>query len=319
MSTRNPSFTSGFSKDINEMLLFKESLGRESSSYSDNLLCFDRFCLKNYPEATILTQEIAFAWCQSGKSEKQCPHRMHAIREFGKYLSLMGKETYVLPTALIPNERTELPYLLTDKELQLFFEASDRYPHRDNSPLLEYTVPTIFRLIYSCGLRPPEARNLERADFDFRHNIIYIRESKRRKDRRLVVNPDIMTMCRKYDSIAHIRFPERTVFFPNQHGKPYSHEWLTEVFHKCWDISGIGDARGSCTPYDLRHNFATRTLMRWISDGKDVGNLLPYLSTYMGHASFASTFYYIHLLPEKLAAMDFMKSAGIIPEVPYEE
>ena len=68
-----------------------------------------------------------------------------------------------------------------------------------------------------------------------------------------------------------------------------------------------------------RHNFATRTLMRWVSEGKDLGNLIPYLSTYMGHASFSSTFYYIHLLPEKLAAMDFMKSAGIIPEVPNED
>ena len=319
MSVKNPSFTSGFAKDINGMLQFKKALGREPASYSDALLCFDRFCAKNYPEENILTQEIAFAWCSDGRAENQCPHRMHAIREFGKYLSSFGEEAYVLPSALIPNERADLPYLLTDRELQLFFEASDQYPHRDNSPLVEYTVPTIFRLIYSCGLRPPEARKLERADFDFSHNNIYIRESKRRKDRRIVVNPDIMVMCRKYDSLAHVRFPERTAFFPNQHGMTYSHEWLTEAFHKCWRISGIGDARGSCTPYDLRHNFATRTLMRWVSEGKDLGNLIPYLSTYMGHASFNSTFYYVHLLPEKIAAMDFMKSAGIIPEVPNED
>jgi len=46
--------------------------------------------------------------------------------------------------------------------------------------------------------------------------------------------------------------------------------------------------------------------MKWIDDGRDVMTLLPYLSTYMGHADFTSTLYYIHLLPERLR-----KSAGI--------
>lgn len=57
--------------------------------------------------------------------------------------------------------------------------------------------------------------------------------------------------------------------------------------------------------------------MRWISEGKDLDVYIPYLCAYMGHASFKSTYYHVHLLPEKLAAMDFMKSAGIIPEVPH--
>jgi hypothetical protein len=39
----------------------------------------------------------------------------------------------------------------------------------------------------------------------------------------------------------------------------------------------------------------------------------------MGHEDFSSTFYYIHLLPERLAKMEFMHIEGIIPEVIYEE
>lgn len=39
----------------------------------------------------------------------------------------------------------------------------------------------------------------------------------------------------------------------------------------------------------------------------------------MGHACFHSSYYYVHLLPEKLAVMDFMDNNGIIPEVPNEE
>lgn len=77
-------------------------------------------------------------------------------------------------------------------------------------------------------------------------------------------------------------------------------------------------SRLSCTPYDLRHNFATRTLMRWVEEGKDLNAYAPYLSTYMGHVTFNSTFYYIHLLPEKLGIQKLMDIQGIIPEVPHE-
>ena len=80
-------------------------------------------------------------------------------------------------------------------------------------------------------------------------------------------------------------------------------------------MSGNSTVKGSCVPYDLRHNFATRTLHKWIEQGLDINEYIPYLSTYMGHASFSSTFYYIHLLPEKLSLMNFTNCNGIIPEV----
>ena len=58
--------------------------------------------------------------------------------------------------------------------------------------------------------------------------------------------------------------------------------------------------------------------MRWMEEGKDLNAYAPYLSTYMGHVTFNSTFYYIHLLPEKLGIQKFMDIQGIIPEVPHE-
>ena len=39
-----------------------------------------------------------------------------------------------------------------------------------------------------------------------------------------------------------------------------------------------------------------------MNDKKDVMNLLPYLSTYMGHSSIEYTAYYIHLVPDNLKA-----------------
>lgn len=64
-------------------------------------------------------------------------------------------------------------------------------------------------------------------------------------------------------------------------------------------MSGIA-WRGKPRPYDLGHAFASRNIIRWIDSGRDVMELLPYLSAYMGHAELTSTLYHVHLIPEKL-------------------
>ena len=50
----------------------------------------------------------------------------------------------------------------------------------------------------------------------------------------------------------------------------------------------------------------------------EINNILPYMSSYMGHSSFEETAYYIHLLPDRLKnskAIDWEKMESIIPEV----
>ncbi len=311
-------FYSSFASNICSMIEFKKALGHKPESYEWDLQNFDRFCSRNYPDADILTKELAFAWCADGKEVQKSGYRMKTIRELGKYLVSIGKEAFIYPSELMGHTKADFPYLLTDTELSNFFLATDNYPNRSNSPLLKHTVPMIFRLLYACGMRPQEVRRLKRTDFDFKKDTVYISESKWCKDRRLAVNHELMVMCRKYDAIAHSMFLDRHYFFPSQSGGMYSHGWLTATFHKCWKLSRNGTARGKCVPYDLRHNFASRTLMRWIEEGKDLDAHIPYLSTYMGHATFRSTYYYVHLLPERLSAMNFMSTNGIIPEVQDE-
>ncbi len=52
-----------------------------------------------------------------------------------------------------------------------------------------------------------------------------------------------------------------------------------------------------------------------MEQGRDLNVWLPYLSAYMGHDTYSSTAYYVHLLPERLAATGLTSAAGIIPEV----
>jgi integrase len=300
------------------MLEYRAALGRSIVDYGWNLANFDRFCLERFPGETSLTKELCFAWCGDAAGNGGCK-RAQIIRGFARYLISIGREAFLIPPGFFPPHKHDLPYIFTDDELQRFFEATDRFPGYSSSPLPEYTVPVVFRLLYACGMRPQEVRLLKRADFNFEDGTIYIAETKRYKDRRLAVNPGVMEMCGNYDRLAKTMFPGRIYFFPSPEGGHFKTGRLTAKFHQCWEMSGNGNARGACVPYDFRHNYATRTLMRWVKEGKDLNAWIPYLCAYMGHATFSATFYYVHLLPERLNGMDFMSVNGIIPEVSDEE
>ena len=313
----NYTFQSRFSERISDMLEYRAALGRDIVGYGWSLANFDRFCISHYPDESLLVKELVFAWC--GDAVGNSGYRAQIIRGFARYLVSIGEEAFLMPKGFYPPQKPDLPYIFTDDELRRFFEATDRFPHSRFRPLLEYTVPVVFRLLYVCGLRPQEVRLLKRTDFNFADGTIYIAEAKHCKDRRLAVNPNVMEMCRNYDCIAETMVPGRIYFFPSPQGGHYKNGWLTARFHQCWELSGNGNERGTCTPYDFRHNFATQTLMRWVEEGKDLSAWIPYLCAYMGHATFSATFYYVHLLPERLSGMGFMSVSGIIPEVDDEE
>jgi integrase/recombinase XerD len=50
--------------------------------------------------------------------------------------------------------------------------------------------------------------------------------------------------------------------------------------------------------HDLRHRFASKTLLRWYRTGEDPEQRLPTLSAYLGHVHWNDTFWYLSALPE---------------------
>ncbi len=309
-------FHSGFAKDLNNFMEYKKSLGFVETSYF-HLNSFDEFCAEKYPETNELTSEIVNEWCTI--SSLGIINRCSQIREFAKYQLSMGKHAYVYPARNIPARHDRLPYILSEAEQEKFFRAVDSFPASAKSPIMEYTAPVVFRCMLSCGFRPREVVSLRRIDFNFNHNTIYIEDSKNHRDRRIAVSEELMDLCRKYDTIAESYFPNRACFFPNKFGSPLSYPSLVYLFHRSWELSGIDSAGRQPSLYSFRFTFATETLMRWIEEGKDIEAMLPYLSAYMGHVKFKDTYYYITLLPERIAKRAFMDVGGIIPEVNEDE
>lgn len=314
-------FKSLFAKQIQEMIQFKKALGYAETSYDNYLQNFDRFCIQNYPHESTLTKEIVMEWGRKGAKEsvKSVKRRIIAIREFGRYLNFIGIDACVVPLEMFGRAKPFVPYIFTDAELIAFFRASDRIPPHKLSPYRQLDIPVLFRLLYCCGLRPNEIRHLRRCEMNLETGIINITETKRHKDRTVAVAPDMLALCRKYDTVMSIAYVDREYFFQNPNGDTYSRDWVERHFWKCWKLAGITSFHGSSPRvFDFRHNYATRVLQKWMDDGKDLYTYLPYLSAYMGHSAFSETSYYIHLLPERLVqtpSIDWGKFNAFIPEV----
>jgi integrase/recombinase XerD len=266
-------FTSDFAPHIEAMPEWRTSLGHSLRDMRNAMTGSGRFCSSRHPSETVLTRELATAWCRDTATGTWGACRSRAAGEFGKYLQLIGVDGFIVPSAWIARPARGLPHMFTDDELAAFFRAASSIDAGYRSPFREYTIPVIFRLIPGAGLRPPEARRLRRHDVDAGNAMVIIERSKRDEDRRVPVTGNLAGLPARFDHLADPRHPDREWFCEDQPGRQYSPAWLIASYHRCREPAG-GIAPAS-TPYTLRHNYAGRTLMRWVEEGNDGEAWLP--------------------------------------------
>jgi integrase len=312
------------SEYIRDMLLYKESIGYSKKTYEYDLMRFCKFMTENQLEVSDLKEEVVLGWCSRWESESQTSarRRVQPVRELLKYLSAIGVDCFVIPSGFLPRPEIRTPYIFTDRELQYIFKQCDELSPNQNSPTRHLILPVLLRLIFFCGLRPKEGRELQSSDIDFDRGILLIRKSKSHKERYVAMSDDVLQMCNKYRSAVANVAVDNTYFFPSMDGTPFNRRWLSGQFRTLWHKARAVGNESSAVVYDLRHRHATTVMMKWLDEGADLNAKLPYLSSYMGHTHFSDTAYYIHLLPENLvrsAAIDWSHFSDLIPEVAEDE
>ncbi len=315
------SFESLFAKRINAFIEQKNSIGYPYTESTRILAVFDRFCIDFFPREKHLTKELCLAWAVRKESESNNTfrNRLMPVREFARYLNRCGECAYVLPPDFAKKDNRYIPHIYSEAEIAAIWNVIDRIEPKKNFPIRHYVIPTFIKLLYCCGLRPCEARRIKRRDVDLKKGCLHIEESKGHKSRIVMMSDDVTEMCRKYDSTVAVIMPKRELFFPSSEGTMYTKVWIDKTFRIVKAKAGItGNGRNTPRLYDFRHTFATHCLYRWMSEGRDINAMLPYLSSYMGHEQLSDTFYYIHLVPglfEKISGFDMSSSEELIPEV----
>lgn len=287
--------------DFAAMQCFRESAGYSISAYDTALMPFITYCGEHYPDAEGITKEMADGWLvhHSYNTTSSQGVFISCLRQYTRFIRANGGKTFIPDDDYTIQRERFIPYIFTSDELKTFFHAVDTVRPMPKKWRRDILLPVLFRMIYCCGMRPGEPLRLKCGDVGLETGDIYIRQSKGSKDRHILMSEDLRQMCLRYDLLAG----PREWFFQKWDGNPLPTYWLDSQFHKCWELSGL-PKRGNPRPYDLRHAFATRNLMRWMDEGQDAMVMLPYLSAYMGHSHFYDTLYYVHLLPERLRKSD---------------
>ncbi len=302
----------------------KHMLGFVYGSEQWILKRFDTFCVDRYPDAGTITPEMGLAWSIKSNNEKMSTleGRVCVIRELSRFMNRSGMNAFIIPKGIGRSGVRYTPHIFTDTELKQFFFQLDQMKIKPAAPAQHLLYPVLFRLLYSCGLRPYEAVNLSVENVNITTGVIFIERSKGNLDRYVVVSDDVLRLLRKYHQQMYERNLLDQFFFPNVRGGQLNTASINRVFRKCWNDAKIPDPYGNPPRvYDFRHSFATKRLFDWHEEGKDLNAMLPYLSTYMGHARLSATAYYIHLVPEffpDTRAYDTDHFETLIPEVRHE-
>ena len=314
-------FESSLRQKEESFIQFKKNFGHAYDSQIYHLMDFDRFCLAEYPETESLTEEMVMKWSVIKPTENSNGYisRITTVRQFGKYLAMLGEDAFILPDGLKGGDMPLMPYVFTVESLNDFFQYTDTMGHCYRSAVRHLVAPVMFRFMYCCGLRPIEARRMKREDVNLDNGKVFIRESKFNRERVVYAPDKLVALASGYLRIITSLFPDSEAMFIDRKGRHMSRDVHQYLFEHCREGSGI-KASGTRNPnlYSFRHSFATHRIYRWRKEGLDIASLLPGLSVYMGHTKYQHTLYYLHFLPElfsSMAGFDYEQFSDILPEV----
>lgn len=182
----------------------------------------------------------------------------------------------------IKEMRIMLPSIEGSKKLPVVLSRSEVKQLLKTPKLLKHRL--VLAMLYGCGLRCFELRNLQLKDLDFDRKMLHIRQGKGRKDRYVPLSDLQIRGLKKYISAEN---PVIWCFNGNdREGNPaqlsaMGVQWIVREARK---HSGINK---EITTHSLRHSYATHLL--------EMGLDIISVKELLGHADIQTTLTYLHV------------------------
>lgn len=185
------------------------------------------------------------------------------------------KRPWMVEDMPAPKKPIRLPDILSREEVERLIQCADSRLHR-----------VCILTLYATGLRREELVRLKVEDIDSARMLIHVRQGKGKKDRKIMLSPQLLTELRDYWRSANPK--PKTYLFPSQAGSsadvPMSDKTVWSAVHEAAIGAGL---EKRVHPHTLRHCFATHLL----ESGVD----LRTIQLLLGHADLKSTSRYLHL------------------------
>lgn len=287
---------------VQEYLTMRRSLGYKLQGAGKKLLDFATFMEQH--RAPYITHSLALAWAKKPSDVRpgEWARRLSYVRGFARHRSATDPRTQIPPAGLLPyRPKRAQPYLYSDEEIKELLRAALKLPAK--SGLRPWTYHCLFGLLSVTGLRVSEAQNLELQDVDLRAGVLTIRGAKFGKSRLVPLHASTRRVLADYMARRERMWANRPVssyLFVSSWGNRLDGGDIRRTFYALSRQIGLRGPSDSHGPrlHDMRHGFASKTLLSWYRAGENAERRLPILSAYLGHVHWSDTFWYLSALPE---------------------
>ncbi len=202
---------------------------------------------------------------------------------------------FLLKTEGLPYSFLHLPAIPQGKKLPVILSREEIWRMLQTAELLKHKL--LIGLIYGCGLRCMEVRNIELQHLDFDRKMLHIVQGKGQKDRYVPLSEHLIRGLRTFINIENL---ERYLFNGNQnrniedidvlaaHRKDFDSRYSQRGVQ--WVIKTISKKAGitkEVHTHTLRHSYATHLL----EDGVPI----IMVQKLLGHERIESTMEYLHV------------------------
>ena len=192
---------------------------------------------------------------------------------------------FLLKTEGLPYEYLKLPSIKAEKKLPVVLSREEIWRMLSCAKLLKHRL--LIGLLYGCGLRCMEVRNLELAHLDFDRKMLHVVLSKNKKDRYVPLSEHLIRGIKKYIAITN---PKKYLFEGqmNQEEKDFDSRYSQRGVQ--WAVKTVAKQAGivkEVHTHMLRHSYATHLL-------EDGVNILT-VKKMLGHGDVRTTMIYLHV------------------------
>jgi integrase len=241
--------------------------------------------------------ETAIQWASVARSVTTRARRLGQVIRLARYLRAED-DRHEIPPAVFGSEKgpRPVPYIFSRDNVKRLVQAASELGRRN--PFRGQTYGTFFGLLACTGLRVSEAIRLRFEDVTA--DGLTIRCSKFRKSRLVPLHSTAQVGLEQYLQKRRPFAPFDDHVFVSLRRRPLLVGDAETAFRTAAEKIGLKREPGLPRPtiHSLRHTFAVRSLENCPDDRDRITKHMLALSTYLGHAKVADTYWYLEATPE---------------------